>query len=151
MRMTLRFLLPLFALAFSCAGNAAPINTQSAFSVEIFSADEVYKFETSISGSQCSFYVGADAAKVVLLSDWVSKIWIKLDGKIQELASTDKPDTGEQGEYWRQIFKSHDLAVAIDLKTAATGVEDTVNMAGTITVSRGKQSQKLKITGGCAA
>jgi hypothetical protein len=147
----LRFLFLLCALAFSYAGNAAPINAQSGLAVEPFSADEVNRFETRISGSQCSFFADADEKKIVLLSDWVSKVWVKLDGKTQELVSADKPDTGEQGEYWRQVFRLHDLAIAIDLKTVATGAEDTMNMAGTMTIRRGKQSRQLKITGGCAA
>ena len=102
-------------------------------------------------GSSCTF--DRKARETVLASDWAGKFWMKVDGKMIELAShrTD-PQVEQQlaDKRWQEILTKDDLIVELSLVETGQG-EDSAAYTGYLEVKRLGSSARIPITGGCGA
>jgi len=102
-------------------------------------------------GSSCAF--DRKARDTVLASDWAGKFWMKVDGKMIELASHRTDRQMEQqlaGKRWHEVLTQDDLIVELNLVEAGRG-EDSVAYKGYLEVKRLGSSARIPVTGGCGA
>jgi len=99
-------------------------------------------------GSQCDF---SDGRGTVLVSDWVEKVWIKINGNLEEFTLDGKLLDPKPWEHWKGVFISTGITAILDLHVISTGAVDTAAMKGTVTVRRGKVKKVLTLKGGCGA
>lgn len=112
-----------------------------------FSIDVLIRDELPITGSYCSFY---DARGEILRSDWIDKIWLKINGKIYELRGTSFGKLMVPDKQWKQTFQLGNLSVLINLRTTKVG-GDSAAMDGEVVVNKDNISNKIIVHGGCGA
>jgi hypothetical protein len=103
-----------------------------------------------LEGSQCDF---ARQNSTVLASDWVDKLWMKIDGKMVEFTSTQTDTEIEQrlaSKRWRETLKANGITVMLNLTETGRG-DDSAAYRGCIEVERNGVTKRLPVTGGCAA
>jgi hypothetical protein len=104
-----------------------------------------------LSGSYCTF--ARKDHQIVLASDWIGKFWIKVDGKIMELASHRTDDEAERQlarRRWDETLSATDLTVKLNLAEVGRG-DDTSAYKGYIDVKRRGSSTRISVVGGCGA
>jgi hypothetical protein len=102
-------------------------------------------------GSYCTFE--RKPHDVVLASDWVSKFWMKVDGRMIELVSHKTDDEAERqlaSKRWHETLSSGDLTVELSLFQIGRG-EDSAAYKGYLELRRRSSSIRIPVTGGCAA
>ena len=102
-------------------------------------------------GSSCTF--DRKARETVLASDWAGKFWIKVDGKMIELASRSADREAEQqlaGKRWHEVLIKGHLIVELNLVETARG-EDSAAYRGYLEVKRPGSSTRIPVNGGCSA
>jgi hypothetical protein len=106
--------------------------------------------KSEIEGSQCDF---SDAGGIVLRSDWVSRLWMNINGSLVEFQGTKTDEAKEAdivGWRWRESFRAKEIYVLLNLKQTATG-DNGAAFEGNIIVKRDGFETHLKVTGGCGA
>jgi len=104
-----------------------------------------------LDGSQCAFT--NQARQTVLASDWVRTFWIKVDGKMIELASRQSDEEMQRQsaqKRWRDTLQAPGLTLELDLKKTGAG-DDTAAYTGRIALKRGDAVTRIAVSGGCAA
>ncbi|MCL2310634.1 MAG: hypothetical protein FWC42_11180 [Proteobacteria bacterium] len=132
-----------YVAPFAIAGKTA----EKSFSVEVLKPDE-----PPIKGAQCYFGQQPKSGDI-LKGDWVSKMWMKIDGRLIEFTgkqSAEETVSQVEKKIWKQTFKASNATLRIDFVRTAEG-DDTSAMEGTIKVRIGTKTKEFKVKGGCAA
>jgi hypothetical protein len=126
-----------------------------AFTLSAFARDvDIAGFDPAqlhLSGSYCTFE--RKPHDVVLASDWASKFWMKVDGKMIELVSHKTDDEAERqlaSKRWHETLIGADLTVELSLAQIGHG-EDSAAYKGYLEVRRRGPSTRIAVNGGCGA
>jgi hypothetical protein len=101
-------------------------------------------------GAYCKFDAGHDT---LLASDWDTKFWMKIDGRIIEFQSLKTDGVVEsqlKSKRWREALNAEGIKISLDLVETGRG-DDTAAFRGSIDVLRDGYRKQFLVSGGCGA
>lgn len=104
-----------------------------------------------LDGSQCDFTEKGNGT--VLASDWLTKFWMKVDGKMVQFTGTGSNADFERQlktKRWKETFQAGGITVALDLTETGRG-DDAAEFRGFVDVKRGSLVKRIKVTVDCGA
>ena len=104
-----------------------------------------------LEGAQCDFTEKGNGT--VLASDWVTKFWMNVDGKLIQFTGTKSNADSERQlktKRWKETFQAGGITVMLDLKESGRG-EDMKEFQGYMDVRRGAAVKRIKVTADCSA